>query len=426
MFDVIIVGAGISGLSAANKLQNAGKKVLVLEARERIGGRIHTDRRYGIPIDLGASWAHDLHQQSNGCVECFSDDIDLLPYSGLLEQIEQHAAFDVDGQPLHGEQLIRLKAFVKAFFEAVQVASDADMNVSVLIDKLAARLLAPQDKSHFVLWLKNLLACWSGADVTEVSIQVWRAMLQEGDQSYALSGYDQLIEKLASSITIELNSAVQSIDYVNKDMIKITTKQKAYQCNKALISLPIGVLKHQYCQFVPPLPQAKQQAIQAIGNGLLNKAVLVFPECFWDAEALSIQRLPSKDNPVQVYVNYQAMFGKSILVAMFGGDMAQRFEKLADAELIPLLLQPLKDIYGDRFIAPAEVQITQWASDPYALGAYAFLAEGSDDSVFDELARPIDQRLFFAGEATSKQAYATVHGAYLSGLRAADEIIAVQ
>lgn len=270
-------------------------------------------------------------------------------------------------------------------------------------------------------WLANLLSLWSGAELAETSITLWQDMGHAMQHAYVLNGYDQMIQVLANNIPIQLSSEVTQIQN-NKDNIVIVTRtHHRYVGKAAIITLPIGVLKTKTDLFHPPLPDRKRYAIEQIGFGLLDKAVLYFSECFWDSDVLSIQSLQDDANDLhpQVYVNYQRIMGKPILIAMIAGDTAKNLTKLSESAQHELLLRPLRRIYAKKFIAPTHIHLTHWADDPFSLGSYSYIARQAEEDYFKILAEPIDHKLFFAGEATHSDAYGTVHGAYESGIKAA-------
>lgn len=421
IYDVIVIGAGLSGLSAAKKLLQENKTVLVLEARNRLGGRIYTNRDFGIPVDLGASWAHDL--PNNQLAKEFSNDLNLLPFSDLLEQLKEHVAYDESHQLQSKALLAGVKSYVSAFFIYVTALPSASSLTDALNDFSGHDL--SQDKVPVVKkWLANLLACWSGAELEHTSVALWQAMAEEGGMAYVLNGYDTIIDLLADGVEVKLDNPVQQIDY-SQEITVVVTRDITYKATKVIVTLPIGVLKSAQCRFVPELPAEKQAAISNIGSGLLDKAVIKFPHCFWQKEVLSIQRFPTVDSNIQVYINYQAMLKVPILVALYGGDFASAVESLSLTEKIQQLLAPLRDIYGDDFVEPDEVITTNWLNDPHSRGAYSYLAKGQCASCFDVLAQPISEKLFFAGEATSREYYATAHGAYESGVRAAEDLLQI-
>tara|TARA_R110000868_G_scaffold8205_6_gene42691 strand:+ start:5277 stop:6551 length:1275 start_codon:yes stop_codon:yes gene_type:complete len=419
LYDTIIVGAGISGLAAAKQLHKQGKNILVLEARDRVGGRTDTHQEFGFPVDLGASWAHDLSR--NVLAQQSDCQLELLPYSHFLSHPQDHVIVDAESAPLNHDNSKKIDAWLARFFEDL-IQQPYSTNVDEYFDDFENPDFTAAELSILKPWLKELLACWSGADFTKTGVGAWQQYLDETENSYVLNGYDTVINMLAKDLTITLNSRVEHIDY-EKENITIHCDKKQYQAKTVVVTLPLGILKTGQCHFTPPLPEAKQQVINNMGYGLLEKTVLQFPHCFWDKEALSIHRFPTDDSDILVYVNYQAIMGEPMLMAMYGGETAKAFNAMSEQEKQAQLLNPLRKLYGDEFIAPDNIYSTHWQSDPYSQGAYSYLSTGQSADAHDTLAAPIDNRLFFAGEATHNIHCATVHGAYESGIFAADAIL---
>lgn len=420
VYEVIIIGAGVSGLSAAKKLQEENRNILVLEARNRIGGRISTDRSLGFPIDLGASWAHDL---PNNIIakQPTAFNIQLLPYHDLHHQLNGHTIFNAENKKLNLYELEKIKKFYCGIAKTLGFQSE-DVNLAQLLETYYDPELTKTESIQVKNWLTNFMVCWSGSELAETSIKVWKNMQEESIQAYVLNGYDRLIENLSMGIPIKTATEVQKIDY-STDRIKIYTSQGEFAAQQVIITLPIGVLKRGLVEFIPPLPESKLMAIKNIGLGALEKAVLHFSHCFWDEQALSIELLHSSSSSIQTYINYYALMKKPVLVALYGGNTAKKMEKIRKFKSLESFVAPLKKIYRDQYQDPVNIIHTQWNEDPYSQCSYSFLPRGVNDNCFDRLAEPINNRLYFSGEATHKTMYATVHGAYLSGIKAAEKII---
>lgn len=415
---IIIIGAGISGLAAARKLHDANKDVMILEARDRIGGRIHTDRQFDFPFDMGASWAHDL--AVNAVAKNSDLGLKLLPFGDFLSQVNDHAVYDENNNRISDEFADKIKSFSHTFLSHL-VTQAADCNVANVLDKFQHPVLNDNETRQVKCWLKNLLSCWAGAELTKTDLSLWKIMLEEEGNAYVENGYDTVLNHLAININIQLNMPVRKIDYSQKT-VKIYTDENVFEADFVIVTLPIGVLQKGQCQFVPELPARKTKAINSIGSGLLNKALLRFPHCFWDEHELSIQRFATEDTPIQVYINYQAIMDVPCLVAMYGADTAEKIEEMTTQQYSDIFLNPLREIYCKKFIEPTNIVPTSWNNDPYALGAYSYLPRGNDENSFKILGEAVDNRLFFAGEAAIERDYACVHGAYSSGLRAADQV----
>lgn len=418
LYDIIIIGAGVGGLTAAQNLSKKGLNVIILEARNRIGGRIHTDRSSGTPIDLGASWIHDLyHNPIAAAADQYG--LKLIAHNSIFKCYGEHAIYYGSNDRIVKGDLGQLKNYIKHFLTTFS-AQSLDADVATILTNFST-LNPLKNEQQVKCWLANLMSCWTGADLNKQSIFAW-----QGDDidahAYVVNGYDHLIQALAQHLTIVLQQEVVMVDYQNQYVTVVTRDQRVYQAKRAIITVPIGVLKNNYITFQPPLPVAKRNSILQIGSGLLNKIILRFPYCFWDKDALSLQILSKQQDAIQFYINYYALLKIPVLVAICGGSLAELIEALPEAECHEYALSPLREIYGNIYVSPTSANVTHWRHDRYSLGAYSYLVRGSSPDCFDKLGDSINQKLYFAGEATHNSMYGTVHGAFLSGLRVTEEL----
>jgi monoamine oxidase len=203
--------------------------------------------------------------------------------------------------------------------------------------------------------------------------------------------------------------------------VTLETNKGKLQGDLALVTLPLGVLKAGSVTFTPALPRRKMKAIERLGMEVANKVVLRFPRVFWPkAEFLGY----TSDTLGQFveWTNLARHTGAAILSIWTNGDYARHLEKQKDAEIEAEAMKVIVKIFGRAAQTPVGRLVTRWGSDPEAGGSYSNLPVGSLRADFDALAEPVGERLFFAGEATHRQRHASVHGAYLSGLREARRI----
>ena len=198
--------------------------------------------------------------------------------------------------------------------------------------------------------------------------------------------------------------------------VQLDTSHGPVTADRVIVTVPLGVLKAQTIAFDPPLPETKRRAIERLGFGLLNKVVLAFEEPFWP-ESPDMLGLVGPQQPVADLVNGLMFADTPLLVGLRGGAAARSREELSDQDAIGEVLTALDAP------EPTGALVTRWASDPYARGSYSFLAVGSSPADLRALAEPASERLLFAGEATQEDFFATVHGAYMSGIREADRIL---
>jgi monoamine oxidase len=266
----------------------------------------------------------------------------------------------------------------------------------------------------------------------------------EGEHAQVIGGYQQVPRALwryPEKLDVQTNKVVSRIRY---DLEDLKGKAEVFcengeviQADKVVLTAPLGVLKQQSIQFEPPLPDWKQAAISRLGFGLLNKIVLVFDEPFWDVDRdmFGLLRKPRTGTGFdqqdyragrgQFYLFWNCIrtSGLPVLIALMAGDAAHEAEIKSDRELVTSCMAQLRKVFSQfKVPTPLETIVTRWGSDRFARGTYSFVAAEAEPQDYDLLAKNLGN-LFFAGEATCGSHPATVHGAYLSGLRAASEIL---
>lgn len=294
-----IIGAGISGLAAAELLTREGDDVTVLEARDRIGGRIWTEQRLGLPLDLGASWVHGR-----------------------------------DGNPL-----MEL---------AAEVGAETVVTTDSYITRGAGGRAIPDDEVP--LWLENVLSIQhdAGADLSEINaLAYWRDLDYDGDDVVFPKGYAQLFDVLTPDMNLQLSRVVSAIDY-GGDVVQVTNTQGRQQSFDAVVvTVPLGVLKKGRIAFTPPLPRAKQHAIEVLGMGVLDKVYLRYDHVFWDRDVTWIAT-PENGLPqgqFNQWLNLYPYLGEPVIMAFNGAQPARDLAGLSDAEVIARAEQTLARAY---------------------------------------------------------------------------------
>ncbi|MBU6362075.1 MAG: NAD(P)/FAD-dependent oxidoreductase [Chloroflexota bacterium] len=420
---VIVIGAGMAGLAAAQRLSQRGIKPLVLEARDRIGGRLWTSNKWpDAPMDLGASWIHG---------------VDGNPIMTLAQTVgakmattyyESTIGYGSQGQVLSDAQEAQIERLDKAITQALKAAQkrDDDQSIQTVIEKAlnwAKLSLEEQQLVSFILNGKfeqeyagsigELSAHWYDDDAAF-----------KGDDALFLAGYGAIAGYLAQGLDIKTNSPVRQIEWKTaKDRVSVTTDSATYVAEKVLVTLPLGVLKRSAVMFKPALPAQKQKAIEALKMGVLNKCYLRFPKVFWQAKYDWMEYVAPNAGEWVEWVSFARPTGLPILLGFNAANIGQSIEALSDEKIVASAMQTLRTIFGRNTPDPIDYQITRWSSDPFAGGSYSFNPVGAVPEMRDHLAKSLDDVLYFAGEAASRQYFGTVHGAYLSGVKAADEIL---
>ncbi|KAG2692700.1 hypothetical protein I3760_08G064900 [Carya illinoinensis] len=250
-------------------------------------------------------------------------------------------------------------------------------------------------------------------------------------------GYSTVVESLGEGLAIHLNHAVTDISYDTKDSgtngsqccrVKVSTSNGiGFFGDAVLVTVPLGCLKEETIKFSPSLPQWKHFAIQRLGFGVLNKVVLEFPEVFWD-DSVDYFGATAEDTNRRgqcfMFWNVRKTVGAPVLIALVVGKAAIDGQNMSSSDHVNHALMVLRKLFGEASVPdPVASVVTDWGRDPYSYGAYSYVAVGASGEDYDLLGRPVDNCLFFAGEATCKEHPDTVGGAMMSGLREAVRII---
>ena len=429
MDDVLVIGAGMAGLTAAAQLRAAGMPVRLLEARSRIGGRVLTRRRWpGVAVDLGASWIHgsqDWGEQTNPLIHWCRD----LEIATAWTDYDNTVTYDA-----HGEAL---SAAGESFMDEVEAVldsavADADLHPDPrggsLFDAVAERLdpasLSEEQQRWFYAALNQTEHNY-GADLTAMDrlTGTFGPKAFPGEDQLLPEGYDQLAIAMAEGLDVETDCAVRKVR-LGTQGVEVETADDTLAGSHAVVTLPLGVLKAGTVEFEPPLPGAKLEAVEALGSGLLNKCCLLFPAVFWDPGYEFIEHVDEAPGRWLEFLNLRVYTGAPVLMGLNAGAFAHELETWNERDVVASAMEVLRGIYGSKVPEPLDWLITRWASDPYSLGAYSYHAVGSGPAHRRALAEPVEDQLFFAGEACSEHYYQTVHGAVLSGRNAARALLA--
>jgi monoamine oxidase len=249
----------------------------------------------------------------------------------------------------------------------------------------------------------------------------------DSDESYAgedalfREGYRVIVDYLSRDLTIQTGEVVDEINW-NPGGVRIVTSAQTYHAYHCVVTLPLGVLKAGTVRFVPELPSSTQKAIAGLEMGVLNKCCLRFEKTFWPKDVDWIEYIPERHGEWAEWVSLVRACGKPILVGFNAADRGREIESWSDQQIVANAMKTLRTIFGREAPDPIDFQITRWAKDPFSMGSYSYNPFGSSPRSRLKLSQTLYNTLFFAGEATEAEYFGTVHGAYLSGLRAASEI----
>jgi monoamine oxidase len=438
--DVLIIGAGVAGLAAARRLSGAGRRVILLEARDRIGGRIDTHRPAGwpIPIEMGAEFVHGRPPET----------WDILRAAGAIayDVPDTHWHFDHGKLRRLADFWDRLDTVLRAMKRLKTDESFADFASRCCKGNRTTLELATSYVEGFNAADSRKISAKSIVQAEEDAEEV------EGSKLFRITGgYDQIPAWLAAGLQadraqIRLGRVVKSIAW-RKGHVKVTARrtdddtEEIFTSRQAIVTLPIGVLKAPptdpaAVEFSPPI-KTKHKAIARIKSGPVVKAILRFDQPFWETEKIpsAAERLTEAgfvhadlNQPAIAFPTWWTMAALRvpILVGWVGGPMANEMSGGPDHRVLAHAIESLARLFAIKLPDLAKRlqswRIADWQSDPYARGAYSYLTVGAGKAV-EQLAQPIQNTLYFAGEATHEGMSGTVAGAIASGYRAADEIL---
>jgi monoamine oxidase len=419
--DVVIVGAGVAGLAAARALMAARKSVLVVEARERIGGRAVTDSTtFGFPFDQGAQW-----------IEAGKTN----PAMAILREANAKPILDRQEQTLYlgGTELPREEY---ARFE--KIAVDASRKIAAALKKppplallgvtpgkqsdvVVGRLLTPEDPLERLAYaLVGPLE--AGVENNELSARDFMRQPDTEPQYSVAEGLGALIARWGARVPVKPGTRVVRVDSTGT-LVQIVTTGGELNAKAVIVTVPTGVLAAGPFGFAPQLSAAKREAIVQLPMALYNKVALSFARKVIDAPAgRSVSGLTRKGQAFDAIVRPH---NRDAAVVFVGGAHARELEEQGGGAAASFALSAMAEIYGDELRGVVVHSFaTRWGKDPFARGSWSMAIPGRVEARL-VLAQPHHERVFFAGEATDPVWATRVGGAYASGLRAAGEALAV-
>jgi monoamine oxidase len=408
---VIVIGAGAAGIAAARRLRAAGRGVTVLEARDRVGGRVWTAHDLApAPVELGAEYVHGEHVVTWSWLSEFG-----------LEAAEAHV--DEPWWAFAGGRRLDPAGFDALMpshpFDDLREAGWAWGTPGATLEtalRAWARDNRPEGQdAAWGLWNSASGVGW-GADLDRLGVDAILEATYEGDGETdfrVVGGYATLLERAAASLDVRLDAPVTAVEWSRRGAI-VHSATGELAARHVIVTLPLGVLRAGAVTFDPPLPDGTREAIAGLGVGHVDKVVLLFDAPFWPEGMKGV--FTDLDGQ-----SWKVAGGGRVLRALMGGRAAERFEAAPDP--VALALRELETVFGvelaGRLLAG---RFAGWGTDPWARTGYSYVPPGGR-GLRAALAEPLGHVLFFAGEATHVVRPATVHGAIESGERAAAEVL---
>ncbi|MDO8624431.1 MAG: NAD(P)/FAD-dependent oxidoreductase [bacterium] len=406
-WDVIVIGAGAAGLACARELAEVGKRVLVLEARNRIGGRIHTIRERGI-VEAGAEFIHGENAATWELVRS----LELKTAEWQSSKIEPSRLFGKNGVIRTDSQAL-VEEMQKAE-EGLDTYEGQDMSVA---DFLAKKEVSEEARFYAGRHIADIEA----ADIDKVSVAALSregGIATNGFRNFWLpNGYDQIIEGLQKGIQIKLENAVATVTWQKDHVVVHCQNGNGFITSKVVVTVPIGVMKKRVITFLPELPVSFWQAVDTVGFGNSTKLTLWLSEPLLEFNMLDTAGLFGHFWP--------RLFGaEPVLVGFSGGSRASELTKMGEKAAIKVGIEDVADALGNNIKKQIlAARHFTWSDDPYALGSYSYspLYMGS---AREELRVPIENTLYYTGEAVNEVGHVgTVHGAIEAGRDTADKIL---
>ena len=414
--DVAIIGAGAAGLGAAHALKDSGLSFVVLEARDRVGGRGHTIMASPeVTFDLGCGWLHSADENS---------------FVGIAEQLN----FEIDktlppwrdravGKAFPQKERDEFIRALDAFYERMENAAQGGR------DSAASNYLEPGNRWNPMI--DAISTYVNGSELDQVSILDTEAYEDSEINWRVRRGYGALMAAYGASLPLALNCQVLNYQVLNCQVslidhsgkrLRIETSLGTLTADKAIITVPTNLIAQETIRFHPALP-AKIDAAAGLPLGLADKVMLALEE---PNDLPKDGNLRAATMRTEMGTYHLRPFGQPCIEGFFGGRFAQELEDAGDGAIAAHSIDEIVSFLGNDYRRKLKpLKESRWAHDPFARGSYSHALPGHAGQRA-VLATPVDGRLFFAGEATSPNFFSTAHGARDSGERAAEEVLAAQ
>ncbi|CAF1466997.1 unnamed protein product [Adineta steineri] len=429
LYDIIIIGCGPAGIAAALELQKyqPTPSFLILEARNRVGGQAYTDTHTFAtdePIDLGARWIHHYRPENPLSIHHTPSDKDRFNYQ-FFNDATTTAHFDYDGTSWSAASMNEAEKIVEEFYAHIKQYDSTKEDIS-MFDAIRDKYEKIQDEKvrRLVDMKLAFVEHYEASNLSELSTKSYEKSdndIKPCDLTLPI-GLGSFIERIVerNHLPVQLNTIVTHINIPidkNNSICISTQDQQHYMCKYVLITIPLGCLKKHGIHFTPALPDWKQNAIDRMGMGLLNKMHIQFPFTFWDEKLESIFISSNR------FRLFSCVPQAHILILFVAGKLARELEQQIDEQIVEQIIQCLQPIYP-QMPKPTKWLMTRWGSDPFAYGSYSNFKTGSTHETVEELAKECyDGRIHWAGEHTNYGGtIGCVDSAFESGHREAKRI----
>lgn len=449
IWDTVIIGAGWAGLGAAQVLKRRGQGVILLEARDYIGGRSRSMDLDGSLVELGSQWIQGA-SEANPIHRIAEAKHASMKRSGVYRDVVMTSEYHQRrrgtrtprclSQQEYQQILHRtLKEGWMPFQRKRQRKNKRDKSLRATTDAYRQRKgLRRNDTLALEFILDSVVSQEYAASLEDMSTWWWNNDKYVGGGDVILpDGYSSLVDAFAENLRahIRLSSPVKKIDWSLHHKVRVTYEDGAagkvlrtVTARNVIVTVPLGVLQAQTIEFRPALPSRKVASINRLGMGLLNKIIIKWDktsELPWSRNVEWLERIATPQGRWTEFVSYQPTTGEKVLVGFSAGREAARVERMSDSSILVEALQSLEKAYGMSVPQPKAYHITRWSQDAHAHGSYSYYKVGSSPKDRRNLKESLGNRIFFAGEACHLTFPSTTHGALLTGLEAGNEIVSL-
>jgi monoamine oxidase len=453
-YDVIVIGSGIAGLSAAQHLQQAYScSILVLEARNRIGGRTYTivegdhddthenesisanasdvsdiqKSSRPVHIDMGATWVHG-GKKARQPIAVVADSMDYkLFYHGdgdRVYDVNTGKAFSSKALDNTDQTFENNLKKAKKYAKSLEKKTGQQISIQEALESVDPNIGSDLLQQYFI---RQYLEFDLGGQADTISGAHFDMDDEFAGGDFVPSqGYKPILDQLAKGLDIQLETPVETIEY-DTEGVWLHTNRGIYHAKRVVCTIPLGVLKSGAITFQPELSESKQTAIRRLGMGVVNKVGLLFEDVMWPAKQTGFG-LVGKEAPLCQYILNKYPFTQvPMLEAYMVGKQAVEMSGQSDEQVLNAILGELSSMFGQPKEALQQglrkTYIQRWDKEEYTRGAYSYANPESRTEDFEAFEYSQLRVLFFAGEHTNVDYRGTAHGAFLSGRRAARDIL---
>lgn len=402
-YDIAVIGAGAAGLAAGLSLQSSGKSLIVLEARDRVGGRAFTDMSLGLPFDCGAHWLHAASQNP------FMKTADKLGFAYNSRISWADAILHTGGARAPEATEAEAEAAIGGFLARVAEAGAAGQDVAF------SDVLEPGNRWNPLI--RKLVGQITSLEPEDCSTLDFARYQGEGGDFPVEAGFGALVARHAAGLDVTLATPVTAIDWSGPNVM-LSTPRGTIVARAIILAVPVNVLLAGGIRFTPALPVRLMEALHNCPMGVSEKLAMLLDRPIEGLGHVYGDVIDASGGrpPFNLHVN---PFGRPLLVSHMAGAWGREMECAGDAEVMAVAMDALVEAFGGgvrkRVIRTLR---THWASDPFTLGGYSHAKPGRADSRF-VFSEPVGGKIMLAGEHCSIPFYSTVHGAHLSGAEAA-------